>query len=178
MGINEGVLSECYIQGGNILIFITLGSQKFQFNRLLYEIDKLLDEGKIVDKVFAQIGYSDYRPQKYEYKEFLDRDEFNKVMKMANIVMTHGGTGAIIGAIKQGKKVIAVPRLSKYGEHVDDHQIEITNQFKEMNLIECVEEIESLGESISKISKLEFNMYQSNTDRIIEEIEKFILEGS
>ena len=47
-----------------------------------------------------------------------------------------------------------------------------------MNLIECVEEIESLGESISNISKLEFNMYQSNTDRIIEEIEKFILEGS
>lgn len=160
------------------MIFITLGSQKFQFNRLLVEIDKLIKEGKISEEVFAQIGYSNYKPQNYKYKKFLDREEFSEFMELSRIIITHGGTGAIIGAIKQGKKVIAVPRLAKYDEHVDDHQIEITNQFKEMNLIECVEEVESLGDSISNISKLEFNMYQSNTDRIIEEIEKFILEGS
>lgn len=160
------------------MIFITLGSQKFQFNRLLAEIDKLLYEGKIVDKVFAQVGYSDYKPQKYEYKQFLDRDEFNKIMKSANIIITHGGTGAIIGAIKQGKKVIAVPRLSKYGEHVDDHQLEITNEFKQMNLIENVNDIQLLGDAITNIYQEEFNVYKSNTHKIIETIEKFILEGN
>lgn len=159
------------------MIFITLGSQKFQFNRLLAEIDKLLDEGKIQERVFAQTGYSDYKPRKYEYKQFLDRNEFSEIMKSSNIVITHGGTGAIIGAIKQGKKVISVPRLSKYGEHVDDHQLEITNAFKKMNLIESVDKIESLGDSIFNISKLKFNIYESNTTQIIEEIEKFILEG-
>lgn len=158
------------------MIFITLGSQKFQFNRLLAEIDKLLEEKKIVDKVFAQVGYSDYKPQKYEYKEFLDRDEFSKIMKSSNLIITHGGTGAIIGAIKQGKKVIAVPRLSKYGEHVDDHQIEITNEFKQMNLIESIDNIELLGNVITNIYQREFNVYESNTYQIIETIEKFILE--
>ena len=40
-------------------IFITLGSQKFQFNRLLKAVDELC-ENQIVDAedVFAQIGYS------------------------------------------------------------------------------------------------------------------------
>ena len=159
------------------MIFITLGSQKFQFNRLLIEIDKLIKEGKISEEVFAQIGYSNYKPQNYKYKEFLDREEFSKFMKSSRMVITHGGTGAIIGAVKHGKKVIAVPRLAKYGEHVDDHQIEITSQFKEMNLIESVEDVELLNNAISKIDQLKFNVYQSNTDRIIESIEKFIVEG-
>lgn len=159
------------------MIFITLGSQKFQFNRILIEIDKLVKEGKITQDVFAQIGYSDYKPKNYKYKEFLDREEFSKLMRLSRIVITHGGTGAIIGAVKQGKKVISVPRLAKYGEHVDDHQVEITNQFKEMNLIESIDNVELLYNAISEIYKSEFNVYKSNTDRIIETIEKFILEG-
>lgn len=117
-------------------LFITLGSQKFQFNRLLEAVD-VLCENKIVDgnNVFAQIGYSDYRPHSYNYKLFLDRDEFGFEMEKADIVITHGGTGAIIGAVKRGKKVIAIPRLAKYGEHVDDHQLQLIKQFKELNLI-------------------------------------------
>ena len=105
-------------------IFITLGSQKFQFNRLLKAIDELCEKGTVdAEDVFAQIGYSDYLPKNFSYKKFLDRDEFSKEMGKADIVITHGGTGAIIGAVKKGKKVIAVPRRAKYGEHVDDHQL-------------------------------------------------------
>lgn len=94
-------------------IFITLGSQKFQFNRLLIAVDKLCEK-KIIcgEDVFAQIGYSDYVPQNYRYNNFLDREEFSMEMGKADIVITHGGTGAIIGAVKKEKKVIAVPRLA------------------------------------------------------------------
>ena len=53
-------------------------------------------------------------------------------MEKANIVITHGGTGAIIGAVKKGKKVIAVPRLAKYGEHVDDHQLQLIKKFDDL----------------------------------------------
>lgn len=82
-------------------IFITLGSQKFQFNRLLIAVDKLCEK-KIIcgEDVFAQIGYSDYVPQNYRYNNFLDREEFSMEMGKADIVITHGGTGAIIGAVK------------------------------------------------------------------------------
>ncbi|MDY3796626.1 MAG: glycosyltransferase, partial [Agathobacter sp.] len=91
------------------MIFITTGSQKFQFNRLLQKIDELVADGTIKDEVFAQSGYSDYVPKHYEYKDFLNRDEFAQKMGESTIVITHGGTGAIIGAVKKGKKVIAVP---------------------------------------------------------------------
>lgn len=156
------------------MIFVTLGSQKFQFNRLLKEIDKLIDEGKIAETVFAQIGYSDYKPKNYEYKEFLDREEFTKIMKQSDKVITHGGTGAIITAVKNNKKVIAVPRLEKYGEHVDNHQIEITNQFKKMNLIDGVKDINSLYDSIKRINEMEFKKYVSNTNTIITNIDNYI----
>ena len=47
------------------MIFITLGSQKFQFNRLLRAVDELIEKGVIDDTVFAQIGYSDYEQTQY-----------------------------------------------------------------------------------------------------------------
>ena len=118
------------------MIFVTVGSQKFQFNRLLKEIDELIENKVINEEVFAQIGVSDYKPQNYKYKEFVTQDEFNKYLDEARLIITHAGTGVIVNAIKKGKKVIGIPRLSKFGEHVDDHQIQLLNEFANMNLIE------------------------------------------
>lgn len=77
--------------------------------KLVIAVDKLCEK-KIIcgEDVFAQIGYSDYVPQNYRYNNFLDREEFSMEMGKADIVITHGGTGAIIGAVKKEKKVIAV----------------------------------------------------------------------
>lgn len=156
------------------MIFVTLGSQKFQFNRLLIEVDRLIEEGKITEKVFAQTGYSDYKPKNYKFNKFLNRDEFNDIMSKCDKVITHGGTGAIIGAVKKGKKVIAIPRLSKYGEHVDDHQLQITKQFSDMNLSRSINKIDELEECLVEIEKLKFNFYVSNTKNILDSIEDFI----
>ena len=156
------------------MIFITLGSQKFQFNRLLKAIDEQVAEGKIVDLVFAQIGASDYKPQRYEYKDFLDRDDFSAMIDKAEIIITHGGTGAIIGALKKNRKVIAVPRLAKYGEHVDDHQLQLISQFKDLDLIcECLD-CDNLWKAIEIVKKTKYKEYRSNTDTIIHSIEAFI----
>lgn len=156
------------------MIFVTVGSQKFQFNRLLKEIDKLIEEKKITEEVFAQIGYCDYLPKNYKYKSFLDRNEFANIMSKCDKVITHGGTGAIIGAVKCGKKVIAVPRLAKFGEHVDNHQLQIVEQFENMNFIEYVENEDELGKNIININKKKFEKYKSNTFEIINSIEEFI----
>lgn len=159
------------------MIFVTLGSQKFQFNRLLIEVDRLVEEGKITEEVFAQTGYSDYEPKNYEYKNFLDRDEFADIMGKCDKVITHGGTGAIIGAVKQEKKVIAIPRLKKFGEHVDDHQLQIIKEFKNMNFIGSTNEISELEDIMNCIDNIEFNKYKSNTNNIIQKIEQFLIEG-
>lgn len=158
------------------MIFVTLGSQKFQFNRLLIEIDRLVEEGKITEEVFAQTGYSNYKPKNYEYKNFLDRDEFSNRMDECNIVITHGGTGAIINAIKKDKRVIAIARLEKFNEHVDDHQLQIVDEFTKMGFITSVNNINELHREIVNIDFIELKKYISNTQRIVEKIQKF-LEG-
>lgn len=156
------------------MIFVTLGSQKFQFNRLLKELDRLVEEGKITEEVFAQVGYSDYKPKNYDYKEFLDREEFRKIINECDKVITHGGTGAIINAVKNGKKVIAIPRLSKFGEHVDDHQIQIVEEFNKMNFILSVKNINELGRLINELNNFKSKKYISNTKNIIDSIELYI----
>lgn len=85
------------------MTFITLGSQKFQFNRLLEEVDKLVEANIINEKVVAQIGASTYISQHYSYQNFYAREAFQNEIDSTDIVLTHGGTGAIIGAVKKKK---------------------------------------------------------------------------
>ena len=158
------------------MIFVILGSQKFQFNRLLKAIDKLVSEGKITDTVFAQIGHSDYIPQNFSYKAFMDRDEFSRMQSSADIIITHGGTGAIVGALKKGKKVIAVPRLSKYGEHVDDHQLQIIEEFVKLGFILECQNCDELYVNIEQIRNLKLSEYKSNTQTYIDSISEYINE--
>ncbi|MBZ1519311.1 beta(1,3)galactosyltransferase EpsH, partial [Leuconostoc mesenteroides] len=117
------------------MIFIVLGSQRFQFNRLLQYIDELVLENKINEKIVAQSGHSDYVPSSYSVTPFFNKDEFTHNIKQADVIITHAGTGAIVTALKNNKKIIAVPRLKKYLEHVDDHQIQIVKNFVEKNYL-------------------------------------------
>ena len=156
------------------MIFITLGSQKFQFNRLLKAVDEFIGKGLILDEVYAQTGYSDYEPKNYKYKQFLSRDEFGDVVSKTDIVITHGGTGAIVGALKENKKVIAMPRLEKYGEHVDNHQGQIVSEFAKSNLICGIDECDELVKSIKFVKQHKFDKYESNTQVIINSIDEYI----
>ena len=156
------------------MIFITLGSQKFQFNRLLRQIDSLIEKGVITEKVFAQIGASDYVPQFFSYTDYMDKKDFIRYVGEADIVITHGGTGAIINAVSQLKKVIAVPRLAKYGEHVDDHQIQIIKQFEEMRILYPCYSCEDLEKAIKEIRTSKFVGYRSNTKNLIGSIEEYL----
>ena len=158
------------------MIFVTVGSQKFQFNRLLKKIDELIESGDIKEEVFAQIGVSDYIPKNYTYKDFVTQDEFKEYMDKADLIITHAGTGAIVTALKKDKKVIAIPRLSEYGEHVDDHQIQLIDEFKEMNFIEPVYQIDELKLAIKNVREKTYNKYKSNTQKILDDIEFFVEE--
>lgn len=159
------------------MIFVTLGSQKFQFNRLLEKMDELVEKEIIKDEIFAQIGVSDYNPKHFSYKRFLNREEFQQQIQFCDIVITHGGTGTIINAVKQEKKVIAIPRLKKYGEHVDDHQIQLIKEFSDMNFILACYDIEELEKMIKRVKVIDFESYHSNTQTIINDIKDYLKEN-
>lgn len=155
------------------MIFVTVGSQKFQFNRLLRKVDELVKEKKITEEVFAQIGNSDYLPKNFRWTRFMNREKFEKMMEDSNIIITHGGTGVIIKSIKLGKKTIVIPRQKAFKEHVDDHQKQIAREF-DQKFVETVYDIDDLEQKLNEIKEKKFEKYVSNTNNIISSIRKFI----
>lgn len=133
------------------MIFVCVGSREYQFDRLLKEIDYLVEKGDIASPVFAQIGGSGYIPKNYSYERFLDRERFGQLQDEAELIISHAGTGALIGALKKGKKVIAVPRLARYGEHIDDHQTQIAGVLAEEGYLLQVVDISELCGTIRSI---------------------------
>ena len=156
------------------MIFIVLGTQKFQLNRLLKLVDSLIEQGQICDDVYAQIGNSTYIPKHYKYVCFLDKKDFEQKMEECEIVVSHSGVGTIISGLKHEKPVIVFPRLEKYGEHVDDHQLEIGESFSKNNLVFLCGENDDLLELIKKSRIHKFNKYVSQREKMITTVSNFL----
>ena len=159
-----------------MIIFVTLGSQKFQFDRLLIALDKVAEKNKDFT-IYAQTGYSTYTPVNFKYKPFLNKEEFDQLVQNADIIITHGGTGAIITALKSGKKVLAVARLKEYGEQVDNHQAQIVESFDMAGYIKACWKMESLEDDILTAYKMKPQKYISNTENMIAAIRNSIESG-
>lgn len=177
MGKLVRTLSECCIWREYILIFVCLGTKRFPFNRLLKQIDKLIENGAIEDEVFAQIGNSTYLPQNFKYTHFLSPEDYEEKLNQSDIVISHGGTGAIIKALKANKQVIAVPRREKLGEHSDDHQLQIVELFSKQGLIKSVLEVDDLQQAIKDIVKNPIIKKFDSKGKIIEIIDDFIMNN-
>jgi UDP-N-acetylglucosamine transferase subunit ALG13 len=135
-----------------ILIFVTVGSRNYPFDRLFRKLDELYDNGTLTDAMFAQIGTSAYRPRNFEYTDFVAQGEFADKIKSADIVVSHGASGSIMSALNAGKKVIAVTRLEKYGEHINDHQIQCSEAFALNRYVMMTDlELSDLGDCFKKI---------------------------
>ena len=133
------------------MIFVTVGSRNYPFDRLFVELDRLCEKGVIKDKIFAQTGTSTYIPKHYEYKDFISQEEFLEKVKESNFVISHGASGSIMKALNEDKKVIAVTRLEKYGEHINDHQIQNNEAFGDNGYVIPVFEMDELEDAIIKI---------------------------
>ena len=156
------------------MIFVTLGTQNNSFYRLLEEVQNLIDNKEINEEVVVQKGYTKFESKDMQLFSEVSQDEFNKFIDQARIVITHGGVGSIISAITKGKKVIAVPRLKKFNEHVNDHQIEIIDSFNEKGYIIGIHSVEELGKALEKAKKFKPQKYVKNTVTIIYLVEDFI----
>lgn len=156
------------------MIFVAVGTQKFQFNRLLMKLDNLVQENKIDDRIFAQTGNSDYCPKFFEYKAFMPKDEFNEFIEKCNLLITHGGVGTILSGKKYNKPILVVPRLKKFDEHVDNHQMEIALAFKKKNFVRLHEENQNFQNDILVAKKSLYDPYESAIDKNIEVIDDFL----
>jgi beta-1,4-N-acetylglucosaminyltransferase len=109
------------------LIFVTVGGMH-AFDRLVIAVDDIA--GGLDEQVVMQVGSTDYVPANCEHFRFLTADEMQKLYARARVVICHAGIGSILTALQYNKPLILVPRLKKYGEHIDDHQLEIAGEME------------------------------------------------
>ena len=152
------------------MILVTLGTQKQPFTRLLDAIE----HSNIKDEIIVQAGLTKYESKKMKIFDFIPYEEMNKLIDKCDLVITHGGTGSIIMPLKKGKKVIACPRLSKYQEHVDDHQLQITEPFSEEGHILLFNDGDDFNKIYKKSLTFKPKKYVSNRDNFIKNLKKEI----
>lgn len=106
-----------------ISLVVTVGSDHHPFDRLIGWVDEWLAEAD-PSVVHCTIQYGTaVRPTNGESSDFVAHDVLQAMLDSADIVLTQGGPMGIVESRRHGIKPIAVPRLAKLGEVVDDHQV-------------------------------------------------------
>jgi UDP-N-acetylglucosamine transferase subunit ALG13 len=129
------------------LLFATVGAT-LPFDRLVHAVAELKAQGAIPEHVLIQRGVGGETPDGVESVETLPFDRIQTLLKEADIVVCHGGTGSLITALREGCRVIAMPRLMEKGEHYDNHQAEITSAFAARGLIDVANSTSELAEAL------------------------------
>ena len=156
------------------MILVLLGTQNNSFHRLLEEVDKNIKDGTIKEEVIVQSGYTKFQSHRMRIIDLMSKEQLAEFQEEATLIITHGGVGSIVSSIEKGKKVIAVPRMHEYGEHVNNHQKEIVEDFNNKGYIIGIENVEDLKGAIIKSKTFEPKKYQPNNKKMLEIIENFI----
>jgi UDP-N-acetylglucosamine transferase subunit ALG13 len=140
------------------LILVTTGISGAAFDRLLHEIDSI----EIEEELVVQHGPSAIRPRGATCVSFLPFPELDALVARARVVVTHGGVGSILIALTHRIRPIAVPRLSRFSEAVDDHQLSFARRLADADLVTLVEDPTQLRSVVrSSHSRLELDFRHS-----------------
>lgn len=158
------------------MIFVTLGTQDKPFKRLIRSVEKQVELGNIKEEVIVQAGCTNYKTKFENIKiiQYINIEEFNKNLEKANIVITHAGVGTIIQALEKNKKVIVAARKKVYGEHVNNHQEQILENFSKKGYVLPLRSFRKLNEVIDKVSEFKPKEFESNVEKFIENLENEI----
>lgn len=111
------------------IIFVTVGTSQYKFSRLFRMLCKL--DLYHSDEVYwiIQSAHNDVTspPKSGHVVDMVSRDEMDKYVQNASLVISHCGIGSINLMLSYQKRVFFVPRMEKYEEFSDDHQLQIAN---------------------------------------------------
>jgi beta-1,4-N-acetylglucosaminyltransferase len=127
------------------VIFATLGTQEFQFDRLLRALDALPRDEELV----VQCGRASFRPARADWHDHLSFEEFLDYVRRARVVVCHAGVGSVLTALEQGRRPVVVPRLRQFGEAVDDHQVPFARRLAGTGAVLLVEDLDELPAALA-----------------------------
>ena len=129
------------------MIFVTVGTHEQPFDRLLRAVDAYAAQTN--EQIIVQSGYTDYEMKNCQFSKLLPYEDMVRNVADARIVITHGGPSSFIMPLQVGKTPIVVPRQARYGEHVNDHQLEFALEVeKRQGNILVLKDVEKLAETI------------------------------
>jgi UDP-N-acetylglucosamine transferase subunit ALG13 len=108
------------------LIFVTVGTHQDPFGRLLDALAPL-DGSELV----VQYGSAPPPPGVARAEAYMPFDQMVECFRAAEKVITHAGVGSILCASREGHTPLVVPRRHDLGEHVDEHQAELTRALEQ-----------------------------------------------
>ncbi len=127
------------------MIFVTVGTNEAPFDRLLRAVERLPGDEELV----VQHGSSSVRPANATCIDYFSYDSLVECIDRARTVVMHAGVGSIILALAHRKQPIVVPRLKRFHEAVDDHQIALSRRLGERGIVRLVEDLALLPEALT-----------------------------
>jgi len=162
------------------MILITVGTEKFPFNRLMQWVDQLIQTQFInpdQEEVVIQYGSCTLVPQQGKRYQVLPSVEFNTLLEQARVIISHCGEGSFDVLAQTHKPFILVPRSHQFGEHVDNHQVELANalQKKGVSVAQCPGDlVRFLAHPVmANISAIPTQYYHQASQLLGKEVEKF-----
>lgn len=132
------------------MIFLTVGTE-FPFDRLVRAVDEMVLESVLNDDVVAQIGSGRYRPNYMPWFRSIEKALFDEHMRECSAIIGHAGAGTILQALELRKPLLVMPRLKKYGEHVNDHQVGTARKFESLGYILVAYDTKELSTLVKKL---------------------------
>jgi len=124
------------------LIFVTVGLHYQPFDRLVKAADAIAPS--LREDVIIQRGVSRYVPRHCKSEAFYDSATYEKLESDCTILVAHAGAGTILDAIDRQKKLVLMPRMRKYGEHNNNHQVELAEKLAGLGLARVAMDTDSL----------------------------------
>jgi len=157
------------------MIFLTVGTQ-FPFDRLVKCVDEFISRNVFEEGIFAQIGHSTYRPHNFKFIKYIGKKQFDNLMQSASGVISHAGMGTITMALECEKPILVMPRLKKYGEVVNDHQVMIAKRFEELGHVLAAYSVEELPEKIKQLRTFMPKTRESQVHFVVQRVSEFLNE--
>ncbi len=157
------------------MIFLTVGTQ-FPFDRLVKAVDQAVGQNGVDEKIFAQIGISSYQPCSFDAVPSMEKDVFDRHIHEASAIIGHAGMGTITMALENHKPLLIMPRLKKYGEVVNDHQIAIAREFEKFGHLLVAYTEDEIPEKIKLLKSFVPRPRKVQTKAVIDRISRFLNE--
>lgn len=114
-------------------IFVSLGTiRPYRFDRIIDALGSAIKPG---DEVTWQLGDTDRRDLPGDVFDHVDAEAFSRYCAEADVVVTHAGVGTLMSLLDAGQKPLVMARRSSLDEHVDDHQLQVTERLESLGLI-------------------------------------------